>query len=30
MHKTDEAVAIDDLHALTAIYRDIVRKVLEG
>jgi len=25
MHKTDEAVAVDDLHKLTAIYRRIVR-----
>ncbi len=24
MHKRDEAVAIDDLHALTAIYRDVL------
>lgn len=28
MHKVDEAVAIDDLHALTAIYADIARTAL--
>lgn len=28
MHKTDEAVAVDDLHALTAIYRRIVAAAL--
>jgi len=27
MHKLDEAVAIDDLHALTAIYADIIARV---
>lgn len=27
MHKLDEAVAIDDLHALTAIYADIIKRV---
>ncbi len=27
MHKLDEAVAVDDLHALTAIYADIIARV---
>ena len=28
MHKLDEAVAIPDLHALTAIYEDVIRQAL--
>jgi len=28
MHKLDEAVAIDDLHALTAIYADVIARVM--
>ena len=27
MHKLDEAVAIDDLHALTRIYGEVLRRV---
>ena len=30
MHKLDEAVAIDDLHALTDIYADVIRRALGG
>jgi succinyl-diaminopimelate desuccinylase len=30
MHKLDEAVAVDDLNLLTAIYADIVRAALSG
>ncbi len=30
MHKVDEAVAVDDLHALTAIYADILKAGLAG
>lgn len=29
MHKLDEAVALDDLHALTAIYADILQRALQ-
>lgn len=29
MHKLDEAVAVDDLHALTAIYADILKRALK-
>jgi succinyl-diaminopimelate desuccinylase len=30
MHKLDEAVAVDDLHKLTAIYRGILMRALLG